>query len=113
MPPLGTKQSGGNYSTIQISGGVSVSTGNRYVRTGRGVQQGCWLPLIVLNLYSKQLTKEAHEGFGDFETGEQVIHTVKHADDHVQLVKEETVLQGITDTLTENGRWNGNECEKN
>jgi hypothetical protein len=25
---------------------------------------------------------------------------------------EETVLQGITDTIIEIGRWNGNECEK-
>jgi len=53
-----------------------------------------------------------HEGFGDFKTGEKVICTVKRADDHVQLAKEETVLRGITDTLTELVRWNGNECEK-
>jgi hypothetical protein len=30
----------------------------------------------------------------------------------MQLAKEETVFQGINDTLTEIGRWNGNECEK-
>jgi len=54
---------------------------------------------------------EAHEGFGDFKTGEQVICTIKHADDHEQLAKEETVLHSITDTLTELARWNGNECE--
>jgi hypothetical protein len=92
--------------------GVSVSAGNRYVRIGRGVKQGCWLSLIVLNLYSKHLTKEVHEEFGDFIRGERVIHTIKCADDHVQLAKEETVFQGINDTLTEIGRWNGNECEK-
>jgi hypothetical protein len=54
-----------------------------------------------------------HEGFGDFKTEEQVIRTVKHADDHVELARNETVLQGITDTLTEIGRWKGNECEEN
>jgi hypothetical protein len=64
-------------------------------------------------IHSKQLTKEAHEGFGDFKTEEQVIRTLKRADDHVQLAKKETVLQGITDTPTEIGRWNGNECEEN
>jgi hypothetical protein len=64
--------------------------------------------MIVLKLYSKQITKEAHKGFA--KTGEWVICTIKHADDQVQLAKEETVLQGISDTLTEIGRWNENEC---
>jgi hypothetical protein len=37
-------------------------------------------------------TKEAVEGFGDFKIGEQVIRTVKYADDLVLLAKEEMVL---------------------
>jgi len=38
---------------------------------------------------------------GDFKLG-QVIRTVKYAD--VLLAKEETVLQGMIDRLTETGR---------
>jgi hypothetical protein len=52
-------------------------------------------------LYSEYLTKEALEGFGDFKIGGQIIHTVKYADDHVLLVKEEKVLQDMIDELTE------------
>jgi hypothetical protein len=44
-------------------------------------------------LYSIYHTKETLEGFGDFRIGEQVIHTVKYADDFVLLAKEERVLQ--------------------
>jgi len=36
------------------------------VRTGRGVRQRCCLLLILFNLYSEYLTKEALEGTGDF-----------------------------------------------
>jgi hypothetical protein len=49
------------------------------------------------NLYSEYLTKEALEGFGDFNIGGQIIHTVKYADDLVLLAKEEKVLQDMTD----------------
>jgi hypothetical protein len=52
-------------------------------------------------LYSECLTKEALEGFGDFEIGGQIIHTVKYADDLVLLAKEERVLQKIIDKLIE------------
>jgi hypothetical protein len=55
------------------------------------------------------LTKEAVEGFGDFEIGGQVIRTVKYADDLVLLAKEETVLQGMVDRLIEIGRRCGME----
>jgi len=43
---------------------------------------------ILFNLYSKCLTKEALEGFGDFKIGWQITHTVKCADDLVLLAKE-------------------------
>jgi hypothetical protein len=55
------------------------------------------LSLILFNLHSKYLTNEAREGFGDFKIGRQVICSVKHADDLVLLVKEQMVLQGMTD----------------
>jgi hypothetical protein len=58
------------------------------VKTGRGVRQGCWLLSILFNLYSKYLTKEAPEGFGDFKIERQVIHTVKYAADLVLLAKK-------------------------
>jgi hypothetical protein len=64
---------------------------------------------IVFNLYSKCLTKEALEGFGDFKIGGQVIHTVKYADDVVLLAKEEKVLQDMFDKLIEIRRCYGME----
>jgi hypothetical protein len=57
------------------------------------------LSQILLNLHSEYLTKEAHKGFGDFKIGGQVICNVKHANNLVLLVKEEMVLQGMTDRL--------------
>jgi hypothetical protein len=81
----------------------------RSVKTGRRVRKGCCLSPILFNLYSECLTKEALEGFGDFKIGGQIIHTVKYADDLVLLAKEETVLQDMTDNLTEIGRCYGME----
>jgi hypothetical protein len=60
-------------------------------------------------LYSKHLTKEALEGFGDLKIGGQVIHTVKYADDLVLLAREEKVLQDMVDRLSEIGRCYGME----
>jgi hypothetical protein len=58
------------------------------VKIGRGVIQGCCLSLILFNLYSEYLTKEALEGFRVFKIGRQVIRTVKYADDLVLLARE-------------------------
>jgi len=44
-------------------------------------------------LYSEYLTKEALENYGDFKMEEQVIWTVKYADDFVLVAKEKT---GVT-----------------
>ena len=76
----------------------------RSVQIGRGVRLGCCLSPIVFNLYSKCLTREAVDGLGDFNIGGQIIQTVKYADDLVLMAKEETVLQGMIDRLTETGR---------
>ena len=57
-----------------------------------------------IQLIQRYLTKEALEGFGDFKISGQVIHTVKYADDLALLAKEEGVLQGMIDKLTEIGR---------
>ena len=54
------------------------------------------------NLYSQFFTKEALEGFKDFKIG-QVSRMVKYADELVLLAKEEVVLQGMIDRLTEIG----------
>jgi hypothetical protein len=64
---------------------------------------------ILFNLYSEYLTKEALEGIGDFKIGGQVICTVKYADDLVLLAREEKVLQGMVDRLSEIGRRYGME----
>jgi hypothetical protein len=81
----------------------------RSVKIGRGVRQGCCLSPILFNLYSEYLTKEALEGFGDFKIGGQVIRTVKYANDIVLLAKDEIVLQGMFDRLSEIGRRCGME----
>ena len=62
---------------------------------------------VLFNLYSECLTKDAMDGLGDFNIGGQIIQTVKYADDLVLMAKEETVLQGITDKLTEIERCYG------
>jgi hypothetical protein len=73
------------------------------VNIGEGFRQGCRVSLILFNLYSEYLTKEAAEGFGDFKIG-QVIRTMKYADNLVLLSEEKAVLQGIIERLNEIGR---------
>ena len=41
------------------------------------------------------------DGLEDFNIGGQIIHTVKYADEPELMAKEETVLQGMIDTLIE------------
>jgi hypothetical protein len=59
----------------------------------------------LFNLYSECLTKE---GFGDLKI-EQIIKTVKHANDLVLLAKKGMVLQDMVDKLIEIGRSHGME----
>jgi len=59
-------------------------------------------------VYSEYLTREVLERFGDFKI-EQIIHTVKQADDLVLLAKGEKVLQDMIDKLIEIGRRYGME----
>jgi len=89
---------------VQLNGGET-----RSVKIVRAVRQGCCLSPILLNFYSKCLTTEALERFGDFKIGGQIIHTVKYADDLVLLAKEEKVLQVMIDKLIEIGRCYGME----
>ena len=81
----------------------------RSVQIGRGVRQGCCLSPILLSLYSECLNKEALDGLGDFNIGGQITETVKYADELVLKVKEETVLQGMSDKLIVTGRYLGME----
>jgi hypothetical protein len=62
-----------------------------------------------LNLYSKYITNEAPEAFGDFKTEGQVVRNVKYTDDLVLLAKVQMVLQRMIDRLTEIGRCYGME----
>ena len=54
-------------------------------------------------------------GFGDFKIGEQIIYTVKYADDIVLVAKEGKVLQDVIDKVIEIGGCYGMEMnvEKN
>jgi hypothetical protein len=58
-------------------------------------------------LYSEWHTKEALEGLENFRIEGQIINTLKYADGLVLLAKEETVIQGMFDKLTEVGRCYG------
>jgi hypothetical protein len=81
----------------------------RSVKIGRGVRQSCYLSPILFNLCSKYLTKEVLEVFGNFKIGGKVTGTVKYADDLVLLAKEQSVLYGMIDRLSEIGRCYGME----
>jgi len=59
---------------------------------------------ILFSLYSKDLTNETLQGFGNYKVGGKVIGTEKYAVDLVLLAKEETVLQDMIDRLTGIGR---------
>jgi len=65
------------------------------------------LLLVLFNVYSEYLNKEALESFGDFIIGGQVIRTVKYAVDLLLLAKKEVLLQGMTERLIEIGRCYG------
>jgi hypothetical protein len=56
---------------------------------------------FLFNLYNECLTKKTLDGFGDFNFGGQIIQTVKYSNELVLMAKEETVLQGMIDKLTE------------
>jgi hypothetical protein len=75
----------------------------RNMKSGRGVRQGRCLSPIIFNLYDECFTNKALECFRYFKTGVQAIPALKYADDLVLLAKEQTVLQNITDGLTEIG----------
>jgi hypothetical protein len=79
------------------------------VKTGRGVKQGRCLSPILFQLYTQYFTKETLENLEHLGKGGQIIRTVKYAHDLVLLAKEETVLQGMTDILTEIGSCYGME----
>jgi hypothetical protein len=79
------------------------------VKIGRGVRQGFRLSQLLFNLHSEYVTQEALEGLGVFKVGGQIISTVRYADGLVLMAKEETILQSMTDKLTEVGKGYGME----
>ena len=56
-----------------------------------------------IHLFQEYHTEKALEGFRDIKIEGQVICTGKYADDLVLLAKEEAVLQGMIERLTETG----------
>ena len=62
-------------------------------------------------VYIAYFTMEAVEGFGDLKIGEQVIVTVKYADDLVLLAKEEAALPNMIEGLMEIVRRYGMEID--
>lgn len=73
------------------------------VKIGSGFRQEWCLSPNLFCVYSKYLTKEACEGFGDFEIGGPVISIVKYSGGLVLLAEGETVLQGVIARLIEVG----------
>jgi hypothetical protein len=63
---------------------------------------------ILFNLHSDYLTKEAREGFGDFNVGKSIL-TAKYGGNIMPLAKKEVVLQGMIDISVEFGRRYGME----
>ena len=57
--------------------------------------------MILFNLYSKYLTKEALVGFGYSKIRGEAIRSVKYTEYLLLLAKKETVLWGVIDRLTE------------
>jgi hypothetical protein len=64
----------------------------RSVKTGRGFKKGRCLSLLLLTLCGKYFTKDVLEGFDVFRRIRQVICSVKCADDHVLLTKEDIFI---------------------
>jgi hypothetical protein len=81
----------------------------RRVKSRGGVRQGCCLSPILINLYSKYLTKEALDGFEDLKVEGPVICIVKYANYLVSLAKVEAMVWGIITRLNEIGRCYGME----
>jgi hypothetical protein len=63
----------------------------------------------LFNLYSEQLNKDVLEGLGDFKVLGEATDTVKYAVELLMLAEEETVIQGVTERLTDVGRCYGME----
>ena len=55
----------------------------------------------VFHQFYSTYTENNYEGFGDSKIGGHIILIVKQNDDIMLLAMEETVLQGMTDRLTE------------
>jgi hypothetical protein len=77
--------------------------GKTNVKIEREFRQEWCLSPISFNFYSKCLTMEACEGFGDFDIGGSVIRTMKYSGDLVLLAEGEAILQGVIASLIENG----------
>ena len=56
------------------------------------------------NCTANILPRRPLKGFGDFKEGEQMIRTVKYADNLVLPTKAETMLLGVIDRLIKIGR---------
>jgi len=65
------------------------------------MQNKCPFYLMLFNWPNNIIIEKTLEVFLRIQNRTQVIHTVKYAD---KIVKVETVLQNITDKLTEIGR---------
>jgi hypothetical protein len=58
---------------------------------------------IPSSFYSEHLTKEGLEEFGDFKIGGYLLCTAKYAGDFGLMGKKETMIQDMSDRLTEIG----------
>ena len=65
-----------------------------------------------IHLFQEYHIEKALEGFRGIKIEGQVIRTAKYADDLVLLAKEEAILQGMIERLTETGTCYGMEMNE-
>lgn len=77
-------------------------------KVGRGVRQGCPMPLQEFNIYTEALMKKAVEHQQDgVKVGGHIVQAVRFADDQAMVANSNAGLQRIMDNLNETSKEYG------